>query len=249
MNSTLVVAGVGTLMLLAACGSADPATDTSIPPVAETDVINYAEGAFIPNGSRTGDAGEPSGTDVASDVPPSTDDAAGAVDATATTIGDVTSTTVPADGSATTVAPSGSAPQLGASEGLVRIGAVDYPFTTETCDVDDLGFSVLGFGASSSGQPVEIDIVAETVDLDGDSTVDISFDMFVVPNVAAGVDVSNLPDFYASKVKTSSFSEGDDIVVTVSGTRVSGSGPIEDFNGVAAPDGQTLPMTFDVQCA
>ncbi|NND75393.1 MAG: hypothetical protein HKN44_10345 [Ilumatobacter sp.] len=248
MRTTMAIVG-GLCWLVAGCGSSEPASDTVLTPVVETGTINYAEGAFVRNDSSStagSDGAAPTATDAA-ETGTTAPAAASTTEASATTVeGDTTVSSTTA-GSATTT--SGSVSPLGVDEGIVTIGTVTYPFAAQTCDVDSLGFFVFGNGTSSGGDQFEVDISGETVDLDGDGTSDVNFDIFVVATPAVGEDASGYPEFYASKVQTSDFSEGDDLVLNVAGTTVSGSGPIEDFNGIVISTGETLPMTFEARCA
>lgn len=264
MRSSRAIVCLGGV-LLAACGGSDPSAELSSAPVADTAAIDYADGAFVANdGSAEPGADAPAATDASS--PGGTAADGGGDDDPAT----AASTTVAADGgggnggggaTGTTAAPSGSttvttaggttgsSSQLAVGTGIVQIGDVMYPFVAEECEIDSLGFFLFGYGTSSAGDPVEVDISGDTDDVDGDGTPDVNFDMYVVPDLDAGDSVSSLPDFFASKVETSTYTEGEDVELVITGTTVSGSGPIEDFNGVAIPIGETRPMTFEVRCA
>lgn len=257
MKSITAFAAVGGLLLLTACGTSEPASDSATSSVVP-DSVDLTDGAFIPNGGSANDGDAPEGTDAtdATDVT----DAAGST-APATTVagggaGTPDATTIPptAGGSTaptssptvTTVA--GSTESLNVNEGIVRIGEVSYPFEADECDIDSTGFFILGYGTGSDGLRVEVDISGDTDDLDADGTDDFSFDLFVVPDADAGEDTSGLPDFFTTKITTSTFSEGDDVTVVIDGQRMSGFGPIEDFNEVVIPAGRTLPMTFELRC-
>lgn len=258
MRTAIVLLG---LCLVAACGSADTDSDTVVP-VVETGTINQAEGAFTRNPGTETDA---SGSVTVRSDPVPTDASDASEDDDGSNAADGVTTTVDGDGedppesttagttasgndtAASTTAPPASGDSLGIGEGLVRIDDVDHPFVTDLCDVDDSGFFIFGTGTSSGGDPFEIDISGDTIDLDGDGTDDLNFDLVVTYDGGSN-DSSSVPEFYASKVVTSTFTEGEDVTVTVDGSSVSGSGPIEDFNEVAAAAGTTLPMTFAVRC-
>ncbi len=265
MRSSTAIACLG-VFLLAACGTSTPTADDSIPS-AETGPIDYADGAFVRDDGSTDPGGDesPPATDVTasggvtSDEPNPSQPAATASTAATTTAGTTggsasggATTTVASNGGSTTATTTGgstgSSSELAVNTGIVRIGDVTYPFDAETCDIDNTGFFVFGYGTSSEGDPIEVDLAGDTVDLDDDGSPDVNFDMYVVPDVEAGDSVTDLPDFFASKVETSTFSEGEDIVLSVTATTVSGSGPIEDFHGVAIPLGETLPMSFEARC-
>jgi hypothetical protein len=91
-------------------------------------------------------------------------------------------------------------------------------------------------------------LILESLDIDGDGDDDFSFDVAIEPDAGPDVDLDTLPDFYAIKVESDDFTQGQDIAVTLDGSHLFGSGPIEDFNGIAIPEGESRPMTFDATC-
>lgn len=241
----------------AACGASagDVVESTAV-----TTTIDPAEGAFQRNaGTRTdasgavvtdppnSDTGDPVAGDAGGTVSTTTVDPSATVSVGTSVGGDAptTSATQPA-----VTAPGPTSPGTGSGavgRGVVQIGGVDYAFVADSCDVNDDGFEVFGYGAANDGARVEVGIVFESFDFDGDGVAESTFDLIVDPDPSAGGDRSKLPEFYIS-VEDTDLSGGGTVTVIVDGRQIAGSGPIEDLNGIAAPVGSTLPMTFEASC-
>lgn len=134
-------------------------------------------------------------------------------------------------------------------QGLIVINGVSYPFDIAICEFESDAIEIVGGGVSSDGAGFEADIFYEGADIDDDGTVDSVLEVSVLVDVPLGADGDSVPEFSVFDVTTSS--SGSDSVLTfeITGSRISGSGTIEDFNGVAFPADRPGPMTFDASCA
>lgn len=133
-------------------------------------------------------------------------------------------------------------------QGTIVIGDVTYAFGADFCEFASDSVFVEGVGVSTAGQAFIAGVVFQRFDFDNDGVVDVEFDVSVESIPRDDQDFNDLPDFFAAKVDSADFTEGEDLTYSITATRLSGAGPIGDLNGVAAPIDQTLPMTFEVEC-
>ncbi len=247
---------------LAACGGADDADVVLSVEPASTTTIDLADGAFIKNDGVTLDGnGVPVTTvtvDPADDTGASTTLAtttlpSDASVATDTGSGEDNGSTGDASGGATTggtaTSGGGAGTTLGPASGLIVINGVSYPFETTVCDISDGSIEISGGGIASDNAGFAVDIFFDGADIDGDGTADTVLEISVLVDVPAGADGDSVPEFSVFDITTSS--SGDDSVLTfeVTGSGISGSGTIDDLNGVAFPADSPAPMTFAVRCS
>jgi hypothetical protein len=133
----------------------------------------------------------------------------------------------------------------GEGGGVVTIDGVPWTYTAEVCIAQDLDFIAAGPGESPDGTPAWIDVTASgDFDVDGDGENDRIVDVYVTVGQTGmfGGGSEDDPDYAASSM----FSEG--LTFTLDGGRISGSGEIEDYNGIAIPYGERRPVTFEAAC-
>lgn len=257
-------------VLAGACsGGSDSAatlqSDTTVAPDAD-----LAEGAFERVEQEPSDSS--AGTDVVDTDPAATDpDPTGtdlpttnssgsdpATDARETTGGgSVTSSTPVVTSAAPNSTPTESNPptdpdiEVSSTEvgqGTIVIDGVTYAFGADFCEFASDAVFIEGVGVSSAGQAFVAGVVFQRFDFDNDGVVDVEFDVSVESIPRDDQDFDDLPDFFAAKVESADFTEGEDLTYSITTTRLSGGGPIGDLNGVAVPFDQTVSMTFDVEC-
>ena len=133
-------------------------------------------------------------------------------------------------------------------QGTIVIDGVTYAFGADFCDFASDSVFIEGVGVSSAGRAFIVGVVFQQFDFDNDGVVDVEFDVSVESIPDDDQDFDDLPDFFAAKVDSADFTEGEDLTYSITDTRLTGGGPISDLNGVAAPLDQTVPMTFEVSC-
>lgn len=221
----LVVTGV---LLLAACGGSEDTVDstTTTPPT----TIDLTIGLFTPNESVTTTTEPTDGTA----------DTTGVTTTVATTVVEDTGL----DDADPPVIDDGTGDQgsTDSMQGLITIGGVDYPFGAESCQVSPELVDVRGIGVASDGSEFEAAISFSSDDFDADGTPDTTLEI-----VVTGIDGPESPNFYGVAYGSSGGVSDEAITVLVQAPRISGSGPIEDLNGIAF-GGEPTPMTFEATC-
>lgn len=138
----------------------------------------------------------------------------------------------------------------GEGGGVVTINGEAYTFeATGVCLVQGTDFVAEGLGSAPDGTPVWVSINHTMDDFDGDGEEGASIDVFVEVGKTElfGSGADDQPNWSASYYE----GFGDDsraISAELSGTTISGSGPISDYNGIAIPFGETAEMTFEANC-
>ena len=138
----------------------------------------------------------------------------------------------------------------GEGGGVVTINGEAYAFeATGVCLVQGTDFVAEGLGAAPDGTPAWVSINHTFEDFDDDGTETMSVDVFVEVGKTElfGSGADDQPSWAASYYE----GFGDDsraITAELSGTSISGSGPISDYNGIAIPFGETAEMTFEANC-
>lgn len=135
----------------------------------------------------------------------------------------------------------------GEGGGTVTIDGVAYTFeSTAVCIVQGDDFVAEGLGQDPDGNPAWVSINASRDDFDGDGEAGPYIDVYVEPGRVElfGEGPDDAPDFAASYFD----GFGEEITYELNDGRITGSGPISDFNGVAIPFGETGEMTFEAFC-
>jgi hypothetical protein len=127
----------------------------------------------------------------------------------------------------------------GEGGGVVTINGIAYTFEAEICVDQAPDFVAAGPGASDDGTPAWVDVSLGD-ESDGESTVTVE----VGKTELFGSGGDDQPDFYAGN-----FGDFNDFTFTLEGGQASGSGEIQDYNGVAVAFGERLPFTFEAVCA
>lgn len=134
--------------------------------------------------------------------------------------------------------------------GVVTIDGTAYTFeATGVCISQGDDFVAEGLGQDPEGNPAWVSISASMEDFDGDGTEGPSIDVFVEPGRLElfGEGPDDAPDFSASYWE--GFGDASqEIVYELDGGSISGSGPVQDFNGVAWPFGESREMSFEASC-
>lgn len=138
----------------------------------------------------------------------------------------------------------------GEGGGVVTIDGVAYTFeATGVCVYQGTDFVAEGLGQDPDGGPAWVSISASMEDFDGDGTEGPSIDVFVDPGRTElfGDSPDDAPAFSASYWE--GFGDASqEIVYELSDGRISGSGPVQDFNGIAWPFGESREMSFEASC-
>ncbi len=250
----LSLAFASATLLLAACGGSDdaePAADDSVASADESgetgddsgdeagDVFTESDpadddGAVADDGSDGGDDDSGDGSGTNDEAQESLDDAGIDVDL------DELEETV-------------TGMSTGEGGGEVVIDGATYAFAAEICIVQGNDFTAEGLGEAPDGTPawVSISYSADGFDFDNDGEGDTTFDLFVEVGKSElfGSGADDQPDWSASKLDAATMQTGEDITVQLDGGTLSGSGPIQDFNGVAIPFGESVDMTFQATCS
>ena len=249
---------------VAGCGGSDDASPEDSSAAGEVDT-----GADSPTSTDT-----PTGTDTGAGTPTGTDAGAGTVDdgsvADETAPGSAATESDDADGDGSNdpaqqgmddagidldldeLEETVTGFNTGDGGGRVTIDGSDYTFDASVCIAQGPSFLAQGPGTGPDGTPAWFDIsYSEDYDFDSDGELDTSLDLFIEVGKTEmfGEGSDDQPDWAASKVDSASMTFGEDISVEFDGTTLSGSGPINDFNGVAVPFGETAPMTFQATCS
>ena len=127
----------------------------------------------------------------------------------------------------------------GEGGGVVTIDGVGYTFTAEICVDQAPDFVAAGPGQSDDGTPAWVDVSLGD-EADGESSVSVE----VGKTELFGSGGDDQPDFFAIN-----YGESTEFTFTLEGGQTSGSGEIQDFNGVAVPFGQRVPLTFEAGCS
>lgn len=138
----------------------------------------------------------------------------------------------------------------GEGGGTVTIDGVVYTFeATGVCVVQGTDFVAEGLGQDPEGNPAWVSISASMEDFDGDGTEGPSIDVFVEPGKTElfGEGPDDAPDFSASYFEGIA-DPSQEIVYELSDGRITGRGPVQDFNGVAFPFGESREMSFEASC-
>ena len=133
--------------------------------------------------------------------------------------------------------------------GVVTIAGEQWIFVAEVC-ITEGGLIVEGPGVGPDETAAWVHVSLDTsTDFDGDGQLDTSATVAVeVGRTDLSVEPSeDHPDYYATSTRTGSF-EYREFEHTLEGTRLFGSGEIQDYNAIALPFGETAEFTFDVSC-
>ena len=138
----------------------------------------------------------------------------------------------------------------GEGGGVVTIDGVAYTFgATAVCIFQGTDFVAEGLGQDPDGNPAWVSISLGVDDLDGDGEEGPSIDIFVEPGRTElfGDGPDDAPDFTASY--WDGFSDPSmEITYELSDGVARGSGPIQDYSGIAIPFGENGEMTFEASC-
>jgi hypothetical protein len=138
----------------------------------------------------------------------------------------------------------------GEGGGVVTIDGADVTFeATGVCISQGEDFVAEGLGQTSDGEPAWVGISASVDDLDGDGepdhTVDVTVEVGKIELFGSGPD--DAPNYSASYIEA--YASPDTVIeYELADGRISGSGRIQDFNGVAIPFGESAEMTFEASC-
>lgn len=209
-------------------------------------------------GTSTGSDGDGAGSDGDSATDTAATDGSGtdSGESTATTAGSGTDTSTDATGTSgtsggTSTGDAGStpvAPAVEPGEGVIVVGGVDYLFPTTLCEVQNGTVLIEGQGISSEFDRFKASIYYVIEDFDNDGAPESTLDVVIDFEVPANAEATDVPELYASKVDSEDFQSGVDIDVVVDGRRISGAGPMFDFNGIVFPVDEPGPMAFDARC-
>ena len=138
----------------------------------------------------------------------------------------------------------------GEGGGVVTIDGVAYTFgATGVCIFQGTDFVAEGLGQDPDGNPAWVSISLGVDDLDGDGVDGPTVDIFVEPGRTElfGDGPDDAPDFTASYWE--GFSDpSEEIVYELSNGLARGSGPVQDYSGIAIPFGERGEMEFEASC-
>lgn len=222
-------------LVLAACGGSDDDTPAAEEPAsAEADTAAEPAGEPAPADAADDDGGtddDGDGSAARDDVQESLDDAGVDLDLEELeeTIGNFST---------------------GEGGGVVTINGVAYTFeATGVCIFQGTDFVAEGLGQDPDGNPAWVTVNLGVEDLDGDGVEGPSVDIFVEPGRTElfGDAPDDAPDFTASY--WDGFSDPSmEITYELSAGVARGSGPVQDYSGIAIPFGENGEMTFEASC-
>lgn len=127
----------------------------------------------------------------------------------------------------------------GEGGGVVTIDGVGYTFTAEVCVDQAPDFVAAGPGQSDDGTLAWVDVSLGD-ETDGESSVSVA----VGKTELFGSGADDQPDFFAINYGGSS-----EFTFTLEGGQTSGSGEIQDYNGIAVAFGERVPFTYEASCS
>lgn len=245
-------------VLLVGCSGSevdpDPVPVSVLDSVVEIADEDLVDGAFLQNDGATepGDSVSPdtasaeeSGvtTTPASSTTTPTDVDNSTTGGTTTTGSDTGGSTTA--GGATTGGSTTAGGEIDAMTGVITIGDETYAFPVEECleeggDTDVYGESV------RDGIAFIVSLYISVIDLDDDGLPETTFDLYLLTDP----DSDELAAEYSVVgVDSTTLSSGFEVDLSMTTDRITASGPIEDLNALAIPEGETRPMTLDIRCA
>lgn len=233
MTAVLITGG----LVFAGCGGDDD-SDSSSEPVSQDD-------AGADDATDTGDDGSDAGADDDSGGDDSDLDGSGSNDEAQESFDDA-GVDMDLDELEESIGGMGS----GDGGGVVTIDGGEYPFEANgVCLAQGTDFVAEGLGQTPDGEPAWVSISMSNDDFDGDGDESQYIDVFVEVGKTElfGSGGDDQPDWSASY--TDEFENPDmEIVAELNGSTASGNGPIQDYNAVAIPFGESVDMSFEASC-